>query len=95
LTLIFSSVFQVMTHGGARQGAGRKKKASDLTLKELLDGAWPDSRKEKAIEAQAKLAEQGDTRAFLALMAYTFGRPIEHHEIAGPLAGGVILKWSD
>jgi hypothetical protein len=84
-----------MARGGRRPGAGRKKKANDQTLKELLDGAWPDSRKEKAIEAQAKLAEHGDTRAFLALMAYGFGRPIEHHEISGPSAGGVILKWSD
>jgi hypothetical protein len=84
-----------MARGGRRPGAGRKKKAQDLSLKELLDVAWPDSRKDKAIEAQAKLADRGDTRAFLALMAYRFGRPIEHHEITGPSAGGVILKWSD
>jgi hypothetical protein len=72
-----------MPRGGKRQGAGRKAKSNELTLKELLDAGWSDTRKGKAIRAQVELAEKGDTKAFLALMAYRYGRPTERHEVTG------------
>lgn len=79
-------------HGGARPGAGRKKRADEQDLIRLLDRAWPKAERAAAIRKHAELANQGDVRSFGILMAYAFGKPTEKHEVGGEGGGPVLLK---
>ncbi len=81
-----------MGHGGKREGAGRKSKAEELGLQELLDTCWTLSDRETAIRKLASLSNRGNLQALQILMAYTYGKPKERHEITGADGGPVIVK---
>jgi hypothetical protein len=84
----YSSKFKMANgHGGARPGAGRKRKVEELELHGLLSEAWPMDRRRAAIANLADLAESDSRSAVEAgkvLMAYAYGKPIERKEISGP-----------
>lgn len=74
-------------NGGARNGAGRKSKAEEMELQSLLDRCWTQAARESCI---TKLAKDANSRLFTVrhearklLMAYTFGKPVEHKKVTG------------
>lgn len=73
----------IKNHGGARKGAGRKPKADEQQLLDLMALAWPVARRKKAVQKMAKEAEAGNVKAYSALMAYAYGKPKELHELTG------------
>ncbi len=63
-------------HGGFRPGAGRKSQATQDAQSNKMDIAHdviPLDRWRKIIDAQARKAEQGDTRAFAELAPWMMG----------------------
>jgi hypothetical protein len=74
-------------NGGARPGAGRKRKADELELQSLLIEAWPLNERRLTLEKLA-LKARGDTKdsieAARLLLAYTYGKPIDRQEVSGP-----------
>lgn len=79
-------------HGGARRGAGRKTKADEQAALDLMNEAWPASRRKRAVQKMAREAEAGNVKAYMALMAYAYGKPKETHEHQGSGGGPVVLK---
>lgn len=74
-------------NGGARPGAGRKRKEDSQELLGLLNQAWPAEKRLAAIERVALIAESDRKDALDAvklLLAYTYGKPIERQEVSGP-----------
>lgn len=64
-------------HGGARPGSGRKSRAEEMGLRELLDSAWKLQDRQNVIEKLAELAQGGDVKAAGLLLAYAYGKPHE------------------
>ena len=62
------------THGGAREGAGRKPKADEIAKIEMMDSI---AEPKKAWENLWKLCEKGDTRAIQVWIDHRFGKPKE------------------
>lgn len=71
-------------NGGKRPGAGRKPKADEEELLEILEQAWPKKDVIAAIKAIAERAMMGDLAALTLLLAYKYGKPKEKHELSGP-----------
>ncbi len=74
-------------HGGARLGAGRKRKFEDLDLQGLLSDTWPSEKRHAAFTRLAEKADsdRGDSiEAMKLLLSYAYGKPIERQEISGP-----------
>lgn len=63
--------------GGARPGAGRKSKAEEFGLREILDSAWKLTDRHKVIQKLTELSLGGDTKAAALLLAYAYGKPHE------------------
>lgn len=59
-------------HGGKRQGAGRKPKADELKLIELMDAT---KAPEEVWKKLAERIEEGDTQAIKLWTAYRYGQP--------------------
>lgn len=81
---------------GIKGRSGRKTRAEELGLKALLDKCWTVKAREACIQ---KLAEDCESSEFTVrnesrklLLAYTFGKPTEKHELGGPDGGPAILK---
>src|SRR6476660_530382 len=75
-------------NGGARPGAGRKRKADELELQSLLIQAWPPEARQAALDRLAQKADsdRGDSLdALKLLLAYAYGKPIERQEHSGEL----------
>lgn len=70
---------------------GRPSKAQEAGLASLLDMAWPKERRLALLTKLAEQAEGGNLEATKLLMAYTFGKPREHHEISG----GISIRVTD
>lgn len=70
-------------NGGKRTGSGRKSKAEELGLQQLLDECWTTDDRRACLKALAKEARLGDKEATKLLMAYAYGKPKERHEITG------------
>lgn len=72
-------------HGGVRPGSGRKSKAEELGLAELLNDAWPPDKQRACIRklAQDAVSPMAAVRhpARLMLFSYAFGKPKERHEV--------------
>jgi NADPH-dependent ferric siderophore reductase len=61
-----------MSHGGVREGAGRKPKADEIKIIEQMDAvALP----EKAWKALWLKCEEGDTQAIKTWLNYRYGMP--------------------
>jgi chromosome segregation and condensation protein ScpB len=71
-------------HGGKRPNSGRKSKAEELGLAQLLDRCWTTADREACIERLAAQARQGEYEATKILMSYAYGKPIDRKEISGP-----------
>lgn len=59
-------------NGGARKGAGRKPKADEEKLKELMDGI---STPKKVWNKLLEKVKDGDTNAIKLWLAYRYGQP--------------------
>lgn len=80
-------------NGGARSGAGRKRREQELELHGLLLESWPTSDRRATIERLAEIAKgetKGAVEAAKLLLAYAYGKPIDRQEISGP--GGEPLQ---
>lgn len=80
-----------MARGGARPGAGRKSKAEEAGVAELIDSAVTPADWRAIFKTVKKKAARGDTNSARFLAEYRFGKP--HQSIA--LEGGslpVIVK---
>ena len=65
-------------NGGARQGAGRKRKAIEQKLIERLDAIID---KDEAISKLGELVAKGDMRAVQLYLSYRYGKPKESVDI--------------
>jgi hypothetical protein len=72
-----------MPKGGSRPGAGRKSKAEEAGLKQLLDAAWTPTDRKAVIKALIAQSKKGNVKAAALLMSYAYGKPIEHKEHTG------------
>lgn len=72
--------------------SGRKSKAEEMGLTQLLDTCWPLSDREKTIKRLADLASRGNMQAITLLLAYAYGKPKERHEITGENGGAIVVK---
>lgn len=83
----------------AGKKAGRKSKAEEMGLKALLDKCWSPQARAKCIK---KLAEDCESSEFQVrnesrklLMAYTFGKPTEKHEVSNPDGSPLLAPVAD
>lgn len=70
-----------MPKGGRRPGAGRKSKAEEAGLTQLLDEAWLPRERKAVIKQLNTQAKKGNVKAAALLLAYAYGKPkvqIEH-----------------
>tara|TARA_R100000544_G_C2220445_1_gene57211 strand:- start:706 stop:945 length:240 start_codon:yes stop_codon:yes gene_type:complete len=66
------------THGGKREGAGRKPKAEEMKLIENLD---KHIKREEVILKLKELIDDGDFKAIQLYMNYLYGKPKETKDI--------------
>lgn len=81
--------------GNVRKKAGRKSKAEEMGLQSLLDMAWPKEKRLALFVKLSEMAETGNLEATKLLMAYTFGKPREYHEISGGVQIRLVDDTSD
>jgi len=65
-------------NGGAREGAGRPKKADELKLIEMLDNLIDN---DEVIKTLGKQILKGDSRAMSLYFGYRYGKPKESVDI--------------
>ena len=65
-------------NGGAREGAGRPKKADELKLIEKLDNV---NDNDEVIKTLGKQIFKGDSRAMSLYFGYRYGKPKESVDI--------------
>lgn len=70
-----------MPRGGFRVGGGRKSKAEELGLPKLIEDVIGESGKRQLVEVLFKKAKAGSFPHHQLLMAYTFGKPVEKHDV--------------
>lgn len=72
--------------GGKKGRSGRKSKAEELGLVALLNKCWTVEARKRCLDRLAEDCEsiefQVRHEARKLLMAYTFGKPTERHEIS-------------
>lgn len=73
-------------NGGKRANAGRKSKAEELGLTDLLDRVWGLAEREAVIIALHRKARAGNEKAASLLLAYAYGKPKETLEHGGEIA---------
>ncbi len=78
-------------HGGARPGAGRKTKAAEDDIKELLSAAWPRASRIKTLKKFAQQAEEGCVKSVRVLLEYGYGKPKETLEMSGPDGAAITI----
>ena len=64
--------------------SGRRTLYDERDALNLLNAAWPMSRRRKAIRAMADEAEAGNVKAATLLMNYAYGKPKERIEVTNP-----------
>lgn len=62
-------------HGGRREGAGRKSKAEELGLSELMKESMTDDKWIELFEVAYQKARGGSIKHLELLMHYNFGKP--------------------
>lgn len=84
-------------HGGKRPGAGRKSKAEELGLAELIDSVWSIPQQKNVLK---KLAQDCNSKDFKErhearklLLAYKFGQPTANQKT--DLSGRIDFGWED
>jgi hypothetical protein len=91
-------VFQVMAHGGARTGAGRKgepnirpRHALTIVQRYVKVGDW-----KKVVETLVDLAvNEKDVVALKLLLEYHDGKPFQRVEHSGPAGGPIAFEYQD
>lgn len=82
--------------GGKKGRSGRKSKAEELGLSELLTKAFPQADREKVFANLAKIAQGDNSTAAVSasslLLAYAYGKPTEKHEVSGKSGGPITVK---
>lgn len=80
--------------GGRRPGAGRKRKADELELMNLLNTAWPLSERRAAIERLVEMSKNSFNKldAIKLLLSYAYGKPVDRQEISGPDGGPLPME---
>ena len=73
-------------NGGKRTNSGRKSKAEELGLADLLDRVWDVKKREEVITALHKKAKLGNEKAAALLLAYAYGKPKDTVEHGGEIA---------
>lgn len=76
-------------HGGARPNAGRKKKAVEQGIADLMSESFPMEDRHRVVRALYFKAEEGDSKAAALLFAYTYGKPKESVEHSGEIKSGI------
>ena len=77
-------------NGGARDGAGRPKKADELKLIEKLDNLIDN---EEVIKTLGKQILKGDSRAMSLYFGYRYGKPKESVDITS--SDGFNINFKD
>jgi hypothetical protein len=80
------------SHGGKRDGAGRKSIKKKLGLDSLLSEAVTGDEWIEIFSAMKSRAKRGDVAATKLMMAYTFGEPDKSIEINGSEERPIIIK---
>jgi hypothetical protein len=80
--------------GGKRAGAGRKSRAEELGLQELLDRVFDNKSRVKVFKRLITLATDrldGNTSVYAAklLLGYTYGTPTRRIELTGEDGGAI------
>tara|TARA_R100000908_G_C3607023_1_gene59165 strand:+ start:189 stop:455 length:267 start_codon:yes stop_codon:yes gene_type:complete len=76
-------------NGGARQGAGRPRKADELKLIEKLDSLIDN---DEVIKTLGKQVLKGDSRAMSLYFGYRYGKPKESVDITSSEGFNVNFK---
>ena len=76
---------------GIKGRSGRKKTIRAETLAQLLELGWPMSERMAVIEKLTEDAKAGNLKATQILLAYTYGKPIERHELTAKDGGDLFL----
>lgn len=85
-------------NGGKRPGSGRKSKAAELGLTELINSAWPPDDQKVVISKLATDCNDNDfhirQESRKLLLAYKFGKPKEALDlnVLGSLEISQVLK---
>jgi hypothetical protein len=83
-------------NGGVRPNSGRKSKAEELGMAQLLDASLPAGAFERIAKNLFKLATGANPKAAVAagslLLAYRFGKPTEKHEHGGEGGGPITVR---
>jgi len=77
-------------NGGAREGAGRPKKADEIKLIEKLDNLIDN---EEVIKTLGKQILKGDSRAMSLYFGYRYGKPKESVDITS--SEGFTVSFKD
>lgn len=77
--------------GGKPGRSGRKSKAHEMGLAALLDRCWTVEERENCIKTLVSQAKDGNLDATRLLLAYTYGKPKETHQVTGGAQGPVKL----
>lgn len=76
-------------HGGARQGAGRKKGSTNASKTDIANQLREGGHSEKAINKLLALLDCGDEKVELAavkiVLEYIYGKPKQQLEVDGEL----------
>lgn len=79
--------------GGKKGRSGRKSRAEELGLKELLEDAFSSKDRKLVVENLCSIAKGDDAKAAVSaatlLFGYTFGKPTEKHELSGKNGGPI------
>lgn len=70
--------------GGKKGRSGRKSKAEEMGLSNLLDRVWKTKDREAVIQALNVKALEGNEKAAALLLSYAYGKPTERIEHANP-----------
>ena len=68
---------------GIKGRSGRKSKAAELGLPRLLDKAFPIAERLELFRTLHNMARDGNMEALKLLLAYTYGKPSETHNVVG------------
>ena len=65
-------------NGGAREGAGRKTKADEIRMIELMDAT---KAPKEVWQKLSELVDDGDTNAVKTWLSYRYGKPKETKDV--------------
>lgn len=75
-------------HGGARPGAGRKRKEAEMAIIEAMDGYCAPNEFWGKLWAKV---ESGDMKAIALWANYRFGMPKQNVEMSAEISNGLTL----